>query len=320
MDRNIHSHSIDMESSRKPILSHTSDNLLPVFLLRFDRPHTRRAYRNDLVHFFDSECITPEMVNEVTFVHVNAYIMQLERMGFKAATIQRRLAALRSFFGWLQSLEIIERNPTDRHLVRRVRSVHRTERPIVFLSREEAKKLLEATRHAGKAALRNRALILTLLHCVLRRSEAAAMDVEHIRQLGPYWILDIPESKGGSDQFVKIPPHVVEAIEEMKAHYGIQAGALWRSLSNNSYGRRLSASSIYEIVKKTAIYAGISKRIGAHTLRHTGCTLAIESGALLHQVQAHARHKNIRTTMIYVHQRDKLRDSAADFIRIVDKE
>ncbi len=307
-----------MESKQHIVLSNTSDNLLPVFLLRFDRPHTRRSYRNDLVHFFETDFVTPDMVREVTFVHINAYIMQLERMGFKASTIGRRLAALRSFFGWLQSLEIIERNPTDRHLIRRVRTVHRTERPIVFLSQEEARKLVEATRHAGTAALRNRALILTLLHCVLRRSEAAAMDVEHIRQLGPYWILDIPESKGGSDQFVKIPPHVVEAIEEMKEHYGIHHGALWRSLSNNSRGKRLSASSIYEIVRKTAIYAGINKRIGAHTLRHTGCTLAIESGASLHQVQAHARHKNIRTTMIYVHQRDKLRDSAADFIRITD--
>jgi integrase len=58
--------------------------------------------------------------------------------------------------------------------------------------------------------------------------------------------------------------------------------------------------------------------IGAHTLRHTGCTLAIESGASIQQVQTHARHKNIETTMVYVHQRDRLGNSAADFINIDD--
>ncbi|MFV1980699.1 MAG: tyrosine-type recombinase/integrase, partial [Rhodothermia bacterium] len=97
--------------------------------------------------------------------------------------------------------------------------------------------------------------------------------------------------------------------------YGISSGPLWRSLSrNDSRGRRLTPGSVYRIVKRTAEHAALAEEIGAHTLRHTGCTLAIESGATIQQVQTHARHKNIETTMTYVHQRDKLRDSAADKI------
>lgn len=145
------------------------------------------------------------------------------------------------------------------------------------------------------------------------------MNAEHVRPLGRYWILDLPQTKGGSDEFIKIPASVVEAIETMKDHYGITSGPLWRSLSNRNRGERLTPRSVYNIVSNAAARAGLDD-VGAHTLRHSGCTLAIDSGASVQQVQAHARHKNMDTTMMYVHQREKLRDSAADFINIDDED
>lgn len=291
-------------------------DLLSVYLQRYDRENTRKTYRTDLSDFFGYSRITLEMARLVTFVHVNDYLASLESQGYKPSTLKRRIAALRGFFDWLMALGAIEQNPAHRQLLRRVRSVRHSDRGIVFLSSGQADALLDGTKHAGKAEMRDRTLILTLLYCVLRRSEAASMDVKHIRPLGHYWILDLPRTKGGSDQYVKIPAHVVEQIDEMKSHYGFVDGPLWRSLSNNNYGGRLAPQSIYEIVKKTARRAGLSETVGAHTLRHTGCTLALEAGASLQQVQTHARHKNIETTMAYLHQRDKLRDSAADYIRV----
>ena len=289
-------------------------NLLEMYLHKYDREQTRRAYRNDLEQFFGKAYLTVRDVRAATFVHVNEYLRQLEEDGLKASTLKRKVSCIRGFFDWLEALEIVDRNPANKELLRSIRKSNGRDRKIVFLSDDEAKKLVDATRHAGEAAQRDRALILTLLHCVLRRSEAAAMDVEHIRPLGRYWILDLPQAKGGSDQFVKMPDQVVEEIERHQDQYGIRQGPLWRSLSNNNYGERLSPAAIYEMVKRTARRAGLPDNVGAHTLRHTGCTLAIESGATVQQVKTHARHKNLETTMIYVHQREKLRDSAADFI------
>jgi len=107
----------------------------------------------------------------------------------------------------------------------------------------------------------------------------------------------------------------VDEIENHLRHYDIPRGPVWRSLSNFNKNGRLSSDSVYKIVRRTAQVAGLPE-IGAHTLRHTGCTLAIEAGASLQQVQSHARHKNIETTMVYIHQRDRLRDSAADYIHV----
>lgn len=303
----------ELTHTRSSVPANTfTERLLDTYLLKFDRPATRRAYRSDLADFFGSNDITLDMALAVSFVQVNQYIAGLEASGAKASTIRRRVAALRGFFDWLEALGAIEKNPAHRQLIRKIKSVRNKDRVLVVLTAEQANQLMHA---AKESSMRNHAMMATMLHCVLRRSEVASMDVDHIRLIGKYWILDLPSTKGGADQYVKVPEHVVELIEEHKEHYGIGTGPLWRSHSRRNPGGRLTPTSIYRIVRETALKAGLPE-IGAHTLRHTGCTLAIDNGASLQQVQTHARHKQIETTMVYVHQRDRLRDSAADFIKI----
>ncbi len=290
-------------------------NLIPAFLQRYDREQTRRAYASDLAIFFGTDSVDIELARRATFLHVNEYISQLEDRGHKPSTIKRKVAAIRGFFSWLEALDLIDRNPARRELLRRIRRVNRMDSAVHFLSSAQASALIAAAGDGGKASVRDATLIKTMLHCVLRRSEAASMNADHIRPMGRYWILDLPSTKAGADQYVKIPAHVVDDIDIHKEHYGITAGPLWRSLSNNSRDKRLSTHAIYRIVKNAASRAGLAD-IGAHTLRHTGCTLAIEAGASLQQVQTHARHKSIETTMVYIHQRDRLKDSAADYIHV----
>jgi len=292
-----------------------TERLLDTYLLKFDRPATRRAYRSDLTDFFGTSEITIAQALDVSFVSVNQYIASLEAAGSKASTIRRRVAAIRGFFDWLEALGAIEKNPAHRQLIRKIKSVRNKDRVLVVLTSEQANQLLTT---AKNQSVRDHAMMATMLHCVLRRSEVADMNVDHIRLVGKYWVLDLPSTKGGADQYVKIPDHVVSVIEEHKEHYGIASGPLWRSHARRNPGGRLTPTSIYRIVRNTAVAAGLPE-IGAHTLRHTGCTLAIDNGASLQQVQTHARHKQIETTMVYVHQRDRLRDSAADFIQLDDE-
>lgn len=259
--------------------------------------------------------MTLEMARQVAFPDVNEFVRRLETDGKSPATIRRHVATLRSFFGWLVALGLLSQNPADRSLVRRVSPDRPQDRVLTVLTRDQASILLSGIDLSKETGPRDYALISTLLHCVLRRSEAASMDFEHLTQSGPYHVLTLPRAKGGANQTVKIPDHVATQIDDLKNIYGYRSGAIWRSLSrNSSRGRRLSGTSIYSIVNRAATSAGIGPKVGAHTLRHTGCTLAIEGGASIQQVQVHARHKNIETTMMYVHQRDRLANSAADFI------
>ena len=262
-------------------------DLVPLYLLRFDRENTRRAYRKDIESFFGSEVVTLEMASAVTFSDVNEALQALDGDGKSPATQRRFIASLRGFFAWLTALGFLDLNPADRHLVRRVAKTAITDDLVTVLTRDQARDLLAAVDLDRETGPRDYALVSVLLNCVLRRSEASAMNVEDLRQSGTHAVVQIRRAKGGANQVVKIPPRVASVLQSFIETQGYRSGPVWRSFSTNaSRGRRLSGSSIYKIVRTLGERAGISERVGAHTLRHTGCTLAIENGASLQQVQS----------------------------------
>ena len=290
-------------------------DLIPLYLLRFDRENTRRAYRKDVESFFGSEVVTLEMASSVSFSDVNEALGALDAAGKSPATQRRFLASLRGFFAWLTALGFLDLNPADRHLVRRVPKTSASDGLVTVLTRSQAQALLASVDTDRETGPRDYALLSVLLHCVLRRSEASAMNVEDVRQSGEHTVLHLHRAKGGAGQVVKVPSGAARTLADFVESQGYTSGPVWRSFSTNaSRGKRLSGSSIYKIVRSLGERAGIRERVGAHTLRHTGCTLAIEGGASLQQVQHHARHKSVETTMRYVHQRDRLANNASDFI------
>ena len=292
------------------------DDLLTVFLHQYDRPNTVKSYRNDLVAFFESDAISIVQARSIQPSDVSSHLADLESRGYATASIHRRLASLRAFFDWCIALKLLEANPTHKRLIRRIRRESTQDRLLYVLTAAEANDLIAAAADHPVLGIRDATMILTMLHTVLRRSEVAAMNCDHLYPLGKYWVLDVPSAKGGVNQYVKVSESVVDAISQMQDHYGITSGPMWRRMRHGVSDHRISDQTVYGIVKRAALAAGLDAKIGAHTLRHTGCTLAIENGASLQQVQAHARHKQIDTTMNYVHQRNKLKDSAADFINL----
>ena len=107
------------------------------------------------------------------------------------------------------------------------------------------------------------------------------------------------------------------AYREALLHKGFPGtGRMLLGLSRRCYGRPLTDQSINLIVKRYALKAGVSQRVTAHMFRHTCCTLAIEGGAKPQQVQAHLRHKDLKTTMRYYENRERLTDNASDYIQL----
>jgi integrase len=78
-------------------------------------------------------------------------------------------------------------------------------------------------------------------------------------------------------------------------------------------GGRMRPSQVWELVRRLTAAAGITEwdRLSAHSLRHTGITLALDAGVPLRDVQDYARHRDARTTRRYDHSRDSLDRCAA---------
>ena len=286
---------------------------------------TRKAYLADLKHFFGCDHfnqITPDLLKGVTFRDVIAFRNNLADNGYKRSTINRKLASLKAFFRMLVAAGLLEQNPADSALVRGYKQEHNPAgKSIPTAALKKLTDSIEADDNPERSA-RDLALVYLLTYGGLRRSEAAAMHWENIRQEGPFYVLRLPDTKSGVPQEIKLQPvavHFLEVYRQLLNQRGRETdnGAVFLSQSRNrSRDTGLTDHAINRIVKKRAREAGISQNITAHMFRHTCCTLAIEGGARPQQVQAHLRHKDLKTTMLYYENREKLVDNASDYIAI----
>ena len=296
-------------------------NPLEQFLAGQLSERTKQAYYADLCHFFGTADIDLDDIRAITFHDVIAFRNQLAQQDYKRTTINRKLSSLKAFFKMLIASGAIENNPADSTLVRGYKVEDMLTGKAIASS--ALQKILQAI-SAEKDDLvqaRDQAIFYLLTFGGLRRSEVAYISWEDIRQEGAFFILTLPNTKSGVPQDIKLQSEVVHFLtiyKEKLTHHGHPtAGKAFISLSrNSSRGKPLTDQSINLMVKRYALKAGIPQNITAHMFRHTCCTLAIEGGAKPQQVQAHLRHKDLKTTMRYYENREKLVDNASDYIHL----
>ncbi len=294
------------------------------FLKGIHSRHTRRAYRTDLRDFYahlEKSELHDGRIENVTKADIRNYVQSLRSDDLSVSTGKRRLSALRRFFDWAMDDGLADTNPA-----RDVRmddawgpgeTESATEAPSV-LSKSEVVTLIRATSEAGEAATRDRGLFLTILYAALRRSEVASMDVEHVRPLGRHWVIDLSSHDTWSSAYAKIPETLVEAIDSVQARYHIDQGALWRSLSNQNRGARMTPDAIYKVVRRTGKRANLG-RVTVETLRQTGLRLAMDAGASIRQVQLHARLQSASSVERLADDEgstNRLGKSAVDFVNL----
>ncbi len=285
---------------------------------------TRQAYGADLRLFLDFVGLAEADLaglRRVGFQDVVSFRNHLSATGYKSASINRKLCSIRAFFRVLVAAGHVERNPADPALVKGYK-VDET-----LTGKALATRALQAIlRSIGTEAdplvrTRDKAIFYLLVLGGLRRSEAARVRWDDLLQEGVYHVLRLPVTKSGMAQEIKLQPLVVHCLEEYRRelvrHGHPTDGHVFISLSRNqSHGAQLTDQSINLIVKRHALRAGVPRNITAHMFRHTCCTLAIEGGAKPQQVQAHLRHKDLKTTMRYYENRERLVDNASDYIHL----
>ncbi len=285
---------------------------------------TRQAYKADVRNFFaflGFERATLEDLKPITFQHVVAYRNELANRGYKRTTINRKLSSLKALFKMMVAAGHLEHNPADSTLVRGYKVEETMSgKALATQALQSIQAAISVEKHELRRT-RDMAIFQLLTYGGLRRSEVAAMCWEDIHQEGVFHVLTLLETKSGVAQDVKLQPivvHHLNAYRDTLTTHGYPAEcAIFISLApNRSHGKPLSDQSINLIVKKHALRAGVPQTITAHMFRHTCCTLAIEGGAKPQQVQAHLRHKDLKTTMRYYENRERLTDNASDYIKL----
>lgn len=275
-----------------------------------DNANTRRAYRNDLQEFMGFVGITaPDELRLVTRAHVLAWRKDLERRELAGSSVRRKLAALSSLFEYLSEANAVTHNPVKG--VRRPK-VESYEGKTPALGDSQARNLLGLPVGDSLKARRDRALLSLLLYHGLRREEVSQLAVHdvHLRRGVPHLRV---HGKGSKVRNIPLHPGTQELLTdylEASGHALEKSGPLFRPIRNNRTGElasTITGDGIYKLVRSYAKKLGVA--IGAHALRATAATNALEHEADIAKVQEWLGHANIATTRLYNRRKSRPEDS-----------
>ena len=274
-------------------------------------PHTRRAYENAIRDFMRFAGIArPEEFRTVTRAHIIAWRDELARRGLGGSTIRHRLASLASLFEYLCERNAVTHNP--------VKGVERPktesgEGKTPAIGDHQARKLLAAPagRHPQEQARPRHPVHPAVPRAAARGAvQAQGQGRRHARKGVPHLKVS---GKGGKTRYLPLHPGTHALIHDYLAaagHGDDEAGALFRPIKNNRTGRldgAITADGVYKLVR--AYSAQLGFEIGAHALRATAATNALDHEADIAKVQEWLGHANITTTRIYDHRRTRPEDS-----------
>lgn len=255
-------------------------------------PNTVASYCHDMEAFMEYISGPGIELTDVSSDDIIGYFSSLDSVSKRSQA--RKLSALRSFYGWMILEGYIMENPCDGvdapKLGRYLPEV---------LSVEEVASIMDSVSLDSWTGLRDRAILEMLYGCGLRVSEVSGLNLSGVFLEDGFARI---VGKGSKERLVPMGGMAIEAVSNYLPVRPLPAGADSDDvLFLNRDGGRLSRVSIFNMVKRQAVIAGIHKEISPHTFRHSFATHLIENGADLRVVQEMLGHESILTTEIYTH-------------------
>jgi site-specific recombinase XerD len=291
-------------------VSKKKDSLVKEFLRYLENernasPRTLKAYRQALTAF-GAENKTPW--KKYTSEDFRDYLFALMKHGQARSYVRLQFSALRSFYQFLAARKRLRSNP-----VREVQLPKLEKKLPLVLTRQQVEDLLSApTRETKNRAapvwmpLRDIAIMELFYSSGLRLGELAALNVddldlytESVRVFG----------KGRKERVCPVGLPALEGISRYRAAANVHAGPLFI----NKARKRMSARSIWLVLKRYVRHTSIPISVSPHKLRHSFATHMLDRGADLRSVQALLGHSSLSTTQIYTHVTvERLKKAYAD--------
>ncbi|MBI2410914.1 MAG: tyrosine-type recombinase/integrase [Candidatus Kerfeldbacteria bacterium] len=266
---------------------------------------------------------------DITLPKVKRFRVWLNRMANErnlTGTLSKRtqnyhIIALRSFLKYLAKMDVLSLAPEKIELAKE------GQRQVEFLEEDELERIVaaplfdkqgEAVTKPGLIQIRDKALMELLFSTGLRVSEAAGLRREQIHVKRDEFTV---RGKGSKLRVVFLNDRARNWLKRYLDARGDTSMYVFVSHDRaKAKGRRkeedkpLSPRSIERLVEKYARQAGIVKKVGPHTIRHSFATDLLRNGADIRSVQAMLGHASITTTQVYTHVTDKgLREAHKKF-------
>ena len=252
--------------------------------------NTAVNYESDLVQFFEF-CSEKEDVKCISGMNIREFVVELTLKKYGKASIERKLATLKSFFGWLKREDTVKVDPTEN--VTFPKKDHKLPR---FLESEEMGSFLDGVGGKEPEDKRDRAILELLYSTGMRVSELTGLDLDSIDTVNN---LARVFGKGGKERIIPLGGRAKEAVQDyVKLR---TADESMPALFLNGKGRRLGTRAVRFILDKWCKTAKLGKHISPHSIRHSFATHLLDRGADLRSVQELLGHSSLATTQIYTH-------------------
>ena len=261
--------------------------------------HTVRAYETDLVSLAGFLSENGTIPAGVTLSNLRAWAAQMKDEGVSAATLQRRVAAVRGFFSWAHEDGLLAHNPAAR-----LRSPKVPRRLPVDVSASAAKTLLDAVAAASAESgdpmdHRDSAILETLYSSGIRVGELCALNIGDIDwDRGLVRVL----GKGAKERTAPLGRPALRALRRWLERRPERTTPMsGEALFLGARGARVDQRVVRQMVHRRLLAVPEAPNVGPHGLRHAMATHLLEGGADLRSVQEMLGHTSVATTQIYTH-------------------
>jgi len=262
--------------------------------------YTLRNYETDLRAFFryleeqDGSAITA-----VDRLVLRRYLAALRGEGMAAASIVRKVSAIRSFYRFLAREGRVAQDPLIG-----VRGPKKEKRLPSFLAPRQVLSILAAVQGDGPKGLRDRAIVELFYAAGLRLSELVGLDTRDV-DIGERQVRVL--GKGNKERIALMGRAAGAALQRYldEGRPALIRQPQERALFLNKQGGRLSARAVQLLLRRCALKAGLDERVFPHLLRHTFATHMLDGGADLRVVQELLGHARATSTQIYTHVSDE---------------
>lgn len=256
-------------------------------------PRTLKVYREALAAF---RKIDNTPWKKCTTDDFRDYLFDIMKRGQARSYVRLQFSALRAFYKFLSERKGLTNDP-----IRALQLPKIDKKLPLVLTQTQIAELLDAPLKVSKERaapkwmpLRDGAIMELFYSSGLRLSELAALDVAHVDL---YTESVRVFGKGRKERVVPIGAPALNAIQKYRSAANVHTGALFI----NSRRGRISARSIWLVLKRYLRHTSIPISISPHKLRHSFATHLLDRGADLRSVQALLGHASLSTTQIYTH-------------------
>ncbi|MDB5256457.1 MAG: xerC [Chitinophagaceae bacterium] len=260
-------------------------------------PHTIVSYRTDLEQFqvYLQQTYEESDVAKGTHRMIRSWVLSMMENGMEAKSVNRKLAALRTFYKYLLRNKKLEVNPMLKIVAPKVRK-----KLPVFIEESSMLNLLDQFEfEEGFSGLRDRLVLEFFYGTGMRLSELIDLKDRDV-----HWKEGVVKvkGKGNKERIIPVPQSVLAVAEKYAAEKTklnlCNTGSNF-VVTNN--GDEVYPVFIYRLVKKYLSHVSTIEKKSPHVLRHTFATHLLNKGADLNAIKDLLGHSSLAATQVYTH-------------------